>query len=257
MHIIRGMLYLIIRGFMKFFLLLFCVLIFVSCKEEKNSSKTSNPVPVPTPSSSTMNSYGYQDKVLYSFSYNETIKKDSNGNTVSLGVYGKRYKEYALFHNGGSNIDATKIGFDSSLASNVLGVCYINQNKIFLNPNFWFSPNTTNSKRELVLFHELGHCSLQRLHEDGEIYTIDTGMLIEQSIMNSYAIEHVQYEKNHNYYINELFDENYSTTGLYTYKSNEFNNSYYGVLDKQNVVKKVNFHVEFPTKSENGCIIYE
>lgn len=54
--------------------------------------------------------------------------------------------------------------------------------------------------RQSLLFHELGHCVLDRLHLSG--VTTDGAPL---SVMNPYTIPANVYDYNHDYYMHELF----------------------------------------------------
>lgn len=209
---------------MKWFIL---SLILLGCKIDSNKPSSSSPNPIPTPAPYNLADYGFQDKTLYYFNYNEPIKKLPTGQTVSLGIYGKRFKELALsLKNLTTNINSTQIGFDSSLSSTTLGICNLNNNTIYLNPDFWFNKNTTNSRREFVIFHELGHCVLLRLHKTDQTYTRDTSVLTYSSMMNTTIFSYTHYEKNHYYYTSELFDENHSPIDIYTNNSSQFG-SYY------------------------------
>jgi hypothetical protein len=55
--------------------------------------------------------------------------------------------------------------------------------------------------REVVLFHELGHCVLNRTHVDGltQLSIPESLMIIDPTLLTSY------YETNRNFYLNEVF----------------------------------------------------
>lgn len=85
-----------------------------------------------------------------------------------------------------------------SLPSPTIGVCYWMANgdrEVYIDPRFWYGPYTTDLDRELLIFHELGHCDLDRDHVD------------PSSIMEKYHIGDYLYSLNTDYYAKELFDE--------------------------------------------------
>lgn len=59
----------------------------------------------------------------------------------------------------------------------------------------------TDVNKEVVLFHELGHCILKREHVDGvsELKIPESLMIVDPTLVTSY------YEQNRNFYLNELF----------------------------------------------------
>lgn len=82
------------------------------------------------------------------------------------------------------------------------GVCEIATGQtpvIIIDINHW--NNATESDREQLMFHELGHCVLTRYHNNG---TLPGG--IPSSVMNSFRIADVIYDTNHDHYMEELFN---------------------------------------------------
>jgi len=81
-----------------------------------------------------------------------------------------------------------------SLKSPTIGVCYnysSGKRQIYLDPSFWFSG--TDSDRESLLFHELGHCDLNLGHEN-------PSSIMEPNILSSFF-----YNEHRDYLLNELF----------------------------------------------------
>ena len=79
-----------------------------------------------------------------------------------------------------------------------IGVCYWNfdgTREIYIDPGFWFRRGTREGDRRVLMFHELGHCDLDRRHND------------PSSIMESSHIGWWNYDDDPTYYNNELFDE--------------------------------------------------
>jgi len=82
----------------------------------------------------------------------------------------------------------------STLPGHTIGLCTIYDNGeryIQIDPEFWF--NTTDNDKQTLIFHELGHCDLNRNH---------TG---PASIMEVYHINGSEYERHRDYYNDELF----------------------------------------------------
>ena len=84
-----------------------------------------------------------------------------------------------------------------------VGVCieYSNgQTEILIRESSW---NTfSNSQREILIFHELGHCHLDRDHKDTTYKSIDL------SVMKSLLINQFDYQTYFPEYMEELFLEN-------------------------------------------------
>lgn len=71
--------------------------------------------------------------------------------------------------------------------------------EVFIDRSYWQNQASESEKVQLV-FHELGHCDLDRSHKDGII----PGILYPVSIMNSYSFS-IPTSLQH-YYFTELFD---------------------------------------------------
>lgn len=91
------------------------------------------------------------------------------------------------------------IYFDEQTGS-VIGVCKIrgDERDIEVDPVWWGDAGDLD--REILIFHELGHCALnQHGHRDFNLSDGCAG-----SIMNTYHIGAYCYEKHYDYYIEEL-----------------------------------------------------
>lgn len=78
----------------------------------------------------------------------------------------------------------------------ILGQCFIAPNQtpvIYIDNIHWASLNEIS--RKLLMHHELGHCILERSHED------DAPSIMSTQLLNSAA-----YSRNKEYYLEELFD---------------------------------------------------
>jgi len=86
----------------------------------------------------------------------------------------------------------------------VAGICYwssSNPNHIIIDKTFWLQFNV--DQKEAVLFHELGHCYLERDHLDDALSNGNC-----QSLMHSGTVQnckHAYAGSNKTYYLDELF----------------------------------------------------
>ncbi len=100
--------------------------------------------------------------------------------------------------------------------------------EIFINKEYWGEVSSSesqtrldiiNSRRRLLLFHELGHCILNRGHQDNTVGDFIKGSgqdsyinkKLKISIMNTHLISINIYEKYREGYIKELFTSNPNT----------------------------------------------
>jgi hypothetical protein len=100
------------------------------------------------------------------------------------------------------------VSFGSTPSLNETGVCEWAENetpRITVNERIW---NTLDDyDREEVLFHELGHCVLRRVHQDGEMPAYGGAMRVPVSVMNPYRIRGTIYRDNIAHYQDELFSK--------------------------------------------------
>ena len=82
----------------------------------------------------------------------------------------------------------------------IIGTCLVRgqERRIEIDPAWWWSAN--NLDREIVIFHELGHCVLNQRHRDNLLFDGCSG-----SVMNTYHIGSYCYGLHYDYYIQELF----------------------------------------------------
>lgn len=93
-----------------------------------------------------------------------------------------------------------RIGSLDDYGSSIVGLCRRGRDyrQVTLDPDFWDVVSET--QRELLLHHELGHCVLYRGHRSARL---DSGIFA--SIMNPIVIPSSSYLKNYDYYQEELF----------------------------------------------------
>lgn len=91
------------------------------------------------------------------------------------------------------------IKFVGELEGTVIGRCdsYLHKREVLIESSFW---NTSNEyDREILVFHELGHCLLDQDHRDHRIGTRHA------SIMNPTQIWWIFYKEYREEYLDELF----------------------------------------------------
>jgi hypothetical protein len=99
-----------------------------------------------------------------------------------------------------------EIKFSDSLGGRVIGLCtwYGNGHRSVQIAK-WFWQSHGESAKEQLMFHELGHCLLDRQHNDTMVYSVDANQQVALSVMNSYHLSSSLYEGNYDSYIKELF----------------------------------------------------
>ncbi len=85
----------------------------------------------------------------------------------------------------------------------VVGTCTIGGStpQIVINEEYWMS--ATNATREILMYHELGHCVLYRQHSNAT--SVVNGEIIPASVMNDFVIDDWYYDRYREYYMGELF----------------------------------------------------
>ena len=121
------------------------------------------------------------------------------------------------------------IQFDDNMDSQTLGICSYGSMEIRINSKLWkkLSP----SSKEMLIFHELGHCILKRDHIEKSVRSSDAGDTIQISIMASRDFRSIIYERNYEIYISELFNGERGHA-YYSYGVSKFNSAYYTASNK-------------------------
>lgn len=114
--------------------------------------------------------------------------------------------DYAYYLNKDINVHNIPINFSNNIDDSFLGVCYYYGKKqqwreIKINTKHW--DGLDEAQRKALIYHELGHCALNREHKDDYHRSYPT------SIMNTYHIR-VNYEKYIDEYDYELFTHDHS-----------------------------------------------
>ncbi len=99
------------------------------------------------------------------------------------------------------------VQFGTTPSLNETGVCEWAENetpKITVNQRIW---NTLNDyDKQEVIFHELGHCVLRRVHQNSEMMAYNGSQTVPASVMYPYRIPGTIYRDNMVHYHDELFD---------------------------------------------------
>lgn len=143
---------------------------------------------------------------------------------VQLDPYVKEYLDYA--YDAGLHIDmqnvAVAFGDTSGRGSRVLAFCAFlrnGQNVVFVNKEKFY--NSSESRKVLIIFHELGHCAQLRPHSSQYL----TEPFIPRSLMYQFALKQDVFEENYNWYTHELFTYTGPKIQLPTNRGNELNDT--------------------------------
>jgi hypothetical protein len=99
------------------------------------------------------------------------------------------------------------LGFGPTPSLNETGVCEWAENetpRITINARIWGTLNDYD--RQEVIFHELGHCVLRRIHQNTEMMAYNNTLRIPSSVMYPYRIVGTIYRDNMDHYHGELFE---------------------------------------------------
>ena len=105
------------------------------------------------------------------------------------------------------DVSEIPINFSDPIRPNSVGSCltyYLDDeqqvNEIIIRKSWW--QQADHITREILIFHELGHCALDRRHDTETI--MQDGVEIAKSVMYPYVISAAYYSKYRDYYLNEL-----------------------------------------------------
>lgn len=111
-------------------------------------------------------------------------------------AFNEYVKEFEITY----NLDLTDYPIDfAELKPNTIGQCSYPDIKI--SKKQW--DKLSNRKRKVVIFHELGHCIFKREHNKALIVD-SVGQLVPESIMYPALKDELAYDRNWEYYKNEL-----------------------------------------------------
>ncbi len=112
----------------------------------------------------------------------------------------------------GHNIDFSDTGlrieFSETALEGASGLCYLGEHHIIINKENWF--RFSERFRSFLLFHELGHCELDRRHRNEQFSDLTWKSILRGSpltgIQDRFPVSFFGFRKD--YYIDELFDPN-------------------------------------------------
>lgn len=116
------------------------------------------------------------------------------------------FEQTAAAQGSSMNISDLIVSFGSTPTMTETGVCEWAENetpRITLNERIW--ANLAPEDRQEVMFHELGHCILRRIHQTSEIMAYGGAVRIPESVMYPYRIQGSVYMDNQSQYDAELF----------------------------------------------------
>ncbi len=101
-----------------------------------------------------------------------------------------------------------RIEFSDTAIEGASGLCFLGEHHIIINKENWF--RFSERFRSFLLFHELGHCELDRLHRNEQFDDLTWKSILRGSpltgIQNRFPVTYFGFRKD--YYIDELFDTN-------------------------------------------------
>lgn len=114
----------------------------------------------------------------------------------------KNFLEEGLKHGIDHSKTSVTINFvdeikNSETGNTVLGRCFFSTNLIEINKTQWVK--LSDSKKTSLIFHELGHCVLNRDHDNSEIFGQKTSM------MHYIILSDKEYQGREKYFSKELF----------------------------------------------------
>jgi hypothetical protein len=123
--------------------------------------------------------------------------------------YISEFEAHARQQNGDQSflVGDIPINFGNTENDQYQGVCfqYTNGQKEILIRKVWW--NSVNKKyQKSLLFHELGHCRLNREHKNETVNKLNRSYKL--SIMNAVIVSNVDYDKFESEYLYELFNKN-------------------------------------------------
>ena len=146
---------------------------------------------------------GRFDKVKKPSGY---IRQFSTSNEI-FDTYVKKFEDHAKIKTGNMNYKVIDIpiNFGDTENDQFVGVCFTysdGKKEIIIKADWWNRVST--SSKESLIFHELGHCALDRDHNEDVIENTN-GEVIRASIMHPAIVSAQHYSHFYDGYIHELF----------------------------------------------------
>lgn len=103
--------------------------------------------------------------------------------------------------------NASETGSGEAESNETVAVChngFLQAHDIIVDKNAW--TGMTDTDREEVIFHELGHCVLGRGHTNETQWNLTAGYKVATSVMNVERVNVSAYEASRDSYVDELFN---------------------------------------------------
>ena len=120
--------------------------------------------------------------------------------------YYDRFNQHSMEHRGKdfSNTNITinfveTINIPTENNMTILGICYYFSNKVEINEETWVKLPT--AKKEALIAHELGHCLLNRRHDEAAHPSTNARL----SVMHPFILGQWEFSRKYDYYMKELF----------------------------------------------------
>lgn len=122
-------------------------------------------------------------------------------------AYVKKFEDHAKIKTGNMNyqVNDIPINFGDTEDEQFVGVCFTysdGKREIIIKADWW--NRSSLSSRESLIFHELGHCALDRDHNDETIIN-EKGQTLRASIMHPSIVSSANYTEYYDGYVHELF----------------------------------------------------
>ncbi|PIP93346.1 MAG: hypothetical protein COW00_20250 [Bdellovibrio sp. CG12_big_fil_rev_8_21_14_0_65_39_13] len=137
----------------------------------------------------------------------QAVRVNNTSNAV-FSSYVASFEQVAKAETGDPqfSVGDVPVNFGDTEDPDYQGVCFTYQNgqkEIIIRETWWNAASDT--YRESLLFHELGHCRLGRDHDDSKILT--NGQNYKSSMMSSVIVSPGEYDKFKMGYLKELFTQ--------------------------------------------------
>lgn len=130
--------------------------------------------------------------------------------SVEFTPYIISFQEHAAQYGQNVRIDDLIVRFNDKLnGTETIGLCTTDRYEtpiIDIQPDHWYNQNEYG--RQVLMYHELGHCVLGLDHDDSFIYSSVSGRNVPNSIMYPNYFWVQSYFENHDHYLKQLFMEN-------------------------------------------------
>ena len=124
-----------------------------------------------------------------------SLRPDLIMHDVTFDPYVKKFEENC-------NVVSTVPVMFKELPEGVLGACR-NKIVVVINPNYWH--HVSEDEREFLIFHELGHCVLDRRHDNTILLNLNGYINMPRSMMYEHVFGYADgYKQNKEYYWREL-----------------------------------------------------